>query len=213
MNSIKTVEYLTMISNKNIYLNICMHLLVFAAIAALYLIKNVKSKKYIINGTILILCLSVLLNAVIGGNPFHIITFGIFLIVIIVALIRDKNQIDVPTNGIMTIISFVFIIMGLWYQEFVDVNVFMKFLKSPLGIVPCPTIITILGILNLCYPKVNKVQFATTIVLGIVYGFVGTFKLGVKYDLWLIGAVAFSMANMLLIHIKTEHMQKFKAKD
>lgn len=204
MDSIKMIEYLTKISNNNIYLNFCMHILVFGAIASLFFVSNGIVKKYLTNGTIFILCISVVINAVIGGNPFHIATFAILTVVVLVALIKDKKQIELPQKKMIIIISFVFILMGLWYPEFVDVNRIQSFFASPLGIVPCPTMITILGIMNFCYPKVNKAQFTVAIILGVIFGFIGTFKFGVYFDMWLIGIVIFSLINIWLNRAKSD---------
>jgi hypothetical protein len=51
--------------------------------------------------------------------------------------------------------------------------------------------------LNLYYPKVNKPQFIVTVCFGIVYGLIGTIKLGVYLDLSLIGVVIFSICNIM----------------
>ena len=198
MESTSIVNYLSMVSNKNIFLNICMHLLVMGAIASIYLLKDSKFKKYIFNGTVFILFLSVVVNAVIYGNPFHAITFGVLAVTTLFALITSKNEINKPEKGVKTIISFVFIILGLWYPEFVDTNIIQYFLVSPLGIVPCPTLTTILGILNLYYPKVNKLQFILIVFFATVYGLIGTFKFGVYYDLCLIGVSIYSIYNILI---------------
>ncbi|MBC2579676.1 hypothetical protein [Clostridium sp. DJ247] len=91
MDSINMLNYLSMVSNKNIFLNICMHLLVVFAIVSVYLLKNIKAKKYIFNGTVLVLLLSVTINAVVYGNPFHAVTFGILTVILTVTLIEQYN--------------------------------------------------------------------------------------------------------------------------
>lgn len=204
MDPIKMIEYLTKISNNNIYLNLCMHILVFGVLASLFFVNNGKLKNFLTNGTILILCTSVVINAIMGGNPFHIVTFATLAVAVLVALIKDKKQIELPQKKMIIIISFVFIIMGLWYPEFVAVNSIQSFFASPLGIVPCPTLITILGIMNLCYPKVKKTQFIIANILGVIYGFIGTFKFGVIFDMWLIGIVIFSIINICLNRTKSD---------
>lgn len=198
MESINMVNYLSMISNKNIFINIFMHLLVIGAIVSLYILKNSKFKKYIINGTVLALFLSIIINAIIYGNPFHAITFAILAGITLFVLIKSKNKFNKPKKGVNTMISFVFIILGLWYPEFVDGNILAQFLVSPLGIVPCPTLITVLGILNLFYPNLNKVQFVVIVFFGIVYGIIGTFIFKNYYDLLLIGISIYSLCNILI---------------
>lgn len=197
MASTNILNYLFMISNKNIFLNICIHILVIFAIACVYLLKNIKVKKYIFHGTILILFLSVTINAVVYGNPFHAITFGILTVIAVFQLVRGKNPIDMPEKGMKMIIAITFIIIGLWYPEFMNVNMIKYLMVSPTGIVPCPTLITTLGMLNLYYPKVNKLQFIVTVCFGVIYGFIGTIKLGVYLDLSLIAIAIYSIYNIM----------------
>lgn len=197
MNSVNMLNYLSMVSNKNIFVNICMHLIVIGNIASIYLLKESKFKKYINNGTILILFLSVVINAVVYGNPFHAVTFGILSVMELFVLVTSKNQINKPIKGVRTIISFSFIFIALWYPEFVKANLIEYFLVSPIGVVPCPTLIAALGILNLYYPKVSKLQFILTIFFGMIYGIIGTFKFGVYLDLSLIAIAIFSIYNIL----------------
>jgi hypothetical protein len=197
MDSNNMLNYLFMVSNKNILLNVYMHLIVIAAIISLYILKSSKAKKNIFNGTVLVLTSSVTINAVVHGNPFHEVTFGIITIIAVVVLIQGKNPITMPQKGVRTIIAFEFIIIGLWYPEFVNVNIFKCLLVSPIGVAPCPTLITILGMLNLYYPKVNKLQFNVTVCFGLVYGIVGTIGFGVRLDLSLIGIVIYSIYNIM----------------
>jgi len=207
MNSVNILNYLSMVSNKNIFLNISMHLIVLIAIVSIYLLKDLKTKKYIFNGAVLVLFLSVTINAVVYGNPFHTVTFGILAITSAVEMFKGKNNVSAPQMGIKTIIAFIFILFGLWYPEFVNAGIFEHLVVSPVGIVPCPTLITALGMLNLYYPNVNKMQYVTTVILGIVYGFIGTFTFGVYLDIVLFGIVAFSIYNIIgRRNIKKESM-------
>ena len=197
MDSTSLLQYLSMVSNKNLFLNMGIHLLVFITIAAIYLLKDMKAKKCVFNGTILVLFLSVTINAVIYGNPFHAITFGIMTVMAGIGLARGENRIGAPQKNTRTIVAFIFVLAGLWYPEFVEAGIFGYLIMSPVGVVPCPTLITALGMLNLYYPDVNKKQFIVTVFFGIVYGFIGTFKLGVYLDLFLIGTVVYSIYNMI----------------
>jgi len=190
------LDYLSMVANKNLGLNMAAHLAVIVAIASLYLLKDLKVKKYIFNGTILALFLSVTVNAIIYGNPFHVLTFGILAVMAAVELIRGKNQVDTPKKSINTIIAYGFVFIGLWYPEFSD-SMFKALLLSPVGMLPCPTLITVLGMLNLYSPNISKLQFVVTVLLGTVYGVIGTFRFGVYLDVWLIVIVIYSIYKMI----------------
>ncbi|EGW36595.1 hypothetical protein DOT_5460 [Desulfosporosinus sp. OT] len=39
-------------------------------------------------------------------------------------------------------IALFFIFMGLWYSEFVDKSALFLLLVSPVGVIPCPTLLT-----------------------------------------------------------------------
>lgn len=206
MDKSSLLEYLSRISNNNLVLNIGIHLLIIASIVAIYLLKNVKIKKYVFNSLILALFLSVTINAIIYGNPFHAITFGIMTLMAVYELIKGENHVDIPQNDIRTIIAFIFIFLGFWYPEFAKTNILGDLILSPAGIVPCPTLLTALGLLSLYYPKVNKQQFIVTVFFGIVYGLIGTFVLGVYLDISLIGVVILAVFNM--INYRTAKVKK-----
>jgi len=196
MDASSMLDYLSMVANKNLGLNMAAHLAVIVSIASLYLLKDLKVKKYIFNGTILALFLSVTVNAIIYGNPFHVLTFGILAVMAAVELIRGKNQVDTPKKSINTIIAYGFVFIGLWYPEFSD-SMFKALLLSPVGMLPCPTLITVLGMLNLYSPNISKLQFVVTVLLGTVYGVIGTFRFGVYLDVWLIVIVIYSIYKMI----------------
>ena len=81
-------------------------------------------------------------------------------------------------------------------------NIVLSLLFAPLGIVPCPTLLTIGGILNLYPGKVNKGLFIYTIILIIVYGVIGTFVFKVYYDFLLLLLATFSILNLRRICLK-----------
>lgn len=196
MDTKTLLDYLAMVSNKSLFLNFVMHLLVLLSMASIYLIKDARVRKYVLNSTLLILFLSVTLKAVIYGNPFHAVTFGTMVITEVVAMIKDKCPLHALKFNLRTFVSLFFILLGLWYPEFVKASASEYFLVSPVGAIPCPTLITALGILNLYYHSINRNQFIVIAFFGSVYGFIGTFKLGILLDLTLIGTVLFSIYNI-----------------
>lgn len=196
MDTKNLVEYLMIISNKNIFVNAGMHLLILVSMASIYLLKDMKVRKYVVEGTILALFLSVTINAAIYGNPFHAITFGIMAALAVYVLAKGKNMVTMPQQGFRTMVALLFIFLGFWYPEIVKANIFESLLISPVGVVPCPTLLVALGMLNMFYPNISKVQLIVTAFFGIIYGAIGTFKLGVYFDLWLIGATLFAIYNI-----------------
>lgn len=196
MDTKTLIDYLSMVSNKSLLLNLVMHLFVILSIVTIYLIKDIGVRKYVFNSTLLILLLSVTIKAGIYGNLFHAITFGAMAIVAEVVLVKDKSPLYVPKLNISTVVSLLFILLGLWYPEFVKASALECLVVSPVGAIPCPTLITALGMLNLYSSSVSRSQLIVIASFGFVYGFIGTFKLGISLDLILIGAVLLSIYNI-----------------
>lgn len=196
MDAEKILTYLSMVSNKSIVLNLAMHIVVFAAVISMFIAKNEKVRKIIINSSITILFLSVTINALIYGNPFHLITFLTLSIFAGVEIFIEKNKFKVPRVNINTIVSFALIAIGLWYPEFVNASKLQLLFLSPVGIVPCPTLLAAIGLLSLSYPQVNKLQYSITIVVGMVFGIIGTFVFKVYLDAVLLIAVGYGLINL-----------------
>lgn len=200
MDTKNLIEYLIMVSNNNLYLNLGMHLIVIASLVSIFLLKELKLRQYVLESTLLVLFMFVTINAVIFGNPFHAITFGIMSITAGYIFTKIKKETGTTWElrmNVRTVITLILIALGLWYPELTNVNIFQSALLSPVGVIPCPTLITTLGLMNLFIPFVNKKQFFITIFFGVIYGFIGTFKLGVNFDIILICAVLFSLFNII----------------
>lgn len=207
MNTQKLIEYLAMISNENYYINFGMHLLVIASLVAIFLVKNSKVRWYLPEGTILVLFLTVTINALIYGNPFHATTFGIMSITAGSMFLSKKKE-DIAwefRTDYKMVISILLIISGLWYPELANVNPFESLMLSPVGVIPCPTLTTALGLMNLFSAQINRKLLYVTIFFGMIYGFIGTFKLGVYFDVVLIIAALFSLLNRIPNKARSSH--------
>lgn len=77
MNAQTIVNYLIAVSNSNYLVNFSMHIIVLLALTTIFLVKNEQLKRYVFHAAISILLLSVTVNALVYGNPFHVITFAI----------------------------------------------------------------------------------------------------------------------------------------
>jgi len=193
MNAIKILEYLTMVSNKNISTNLIMHIVVITALTAIFTVKNENIKKALVNSTLLLLYLSVSINAFLYGNPFHLISFSILLVITTFVLLFTQNDINIPAMNINTLISMIFIGFGLWYPEFVNASDLQLLLLSPVGIVPCPTLLVTIGLLNLSFPGINKIQYFVTLAVGMLFGIIGFFILKVNLDILLLMEVVYAL--------------------
>ncbi len=195
MNSEQILDYLTMVSNQNLALNLTMHILALVAILGIILLRNQKIQSLLVNGTILVLFMSVAVIAYIYGNPFHLITFAFLAVVTTLELLKGHSSYNHVSVNANTIILVMLIAGGLWYPEFIAASKLELLLVSPVGVVPCPTLLTALGLMGLSYPKVSKKLYASTILLGILYGIIGTFIFKVYLDSLLLFAAGYSLVN------------------
>jgi hypothetical protein len=186
------LQYLEMLANNNLTVNLLMHMVVIAALLSLYLAKSFSFARHLFQGSICLLLLSVTIHAFIFGNIFHALTFGLFTLIALVQLARPKQDIKVNANRIQTVIALFFIIIGLWYPEFIEKNAVMLLLFSPVGVIPCPTLLSVLGLLTLTYPSSGKFQYGFAIFMGLIYGVIGIFVLKVYLDITLLILVLYA---------------------
>ena len=186
MSAREILNYLEMLANHSLWVNFSMHILVLVALFAIFSKTKENLRRWIFQAVVSILLLSVTINALVFGNPFHAVTFGILTLTSLVQLFVRKETIQITdSKGIMAIALF-FIFMGLWYPEFVDKNALLLLLVSAVGVIPCPTLLTTIGLLTLIMPSVNKFQYLITIIMGIVYGAIGVFVFKVYLDITLL---------------------------
>lgn len=203
MSTENIVHYLTTVTNQNLWLNALIHLVVLAAVLVLFFGKNKNTKRWVVDGTICLLFISIIAVSIAYGNPFHFITMGLLAIFALIEFWQGKNDFTTPKINLHTLIAFSSIIIGFWYPEFVKANPIALLLFSPAGIVPCPTLLIVLGLLTLAYPKVNKTQYIITAIVGAFYGITGVFQLKVPLDLAIIVIVGYGF--LCLIKTRIDH--------
>jgi len=186
MNEREILNYLEMLANNSLWVNFSMHILVLMALSAIFVVTKENLRRWIFQVSVSTLLLSVTINALVFGNPFHAVTFGILTLTALVQLFVSKETIQIAESKWIIAIALFFIFMGLWYPEFVDGNVLMLLAVSPVGVIPCPTLLTTIGLLILIMPSVNRSQYVITIMMGIVYGVIGVFVFKVYLDITLL---------------------------
>ncbi|MDO0824702.1 hypothetical protein [Desulfosporosinus nitroreducens] len=186
MNAQEILNYLKMLANNSLWVNFSMHILALMALSAIFVITKENLRRWIFQATVSILLLSVTINALVFGNPFHAVTFGILALTALVQLFLRKENIQIADSKWIIVIALFFIFIGLWYPEFVDENAFELLVVSPVGVIPCPTLLTTIGLLMLIIPSVSRFQYIITIMMGIVYGVIGVFVFKVYLDITLL---------------------------
>jgi hypothetical protein len=136
--------------------------------------------------------LSVSVLAWLSGNPFNGSLFALIggmVIVIGARLPREKVRLAQPQ---ILITGVIFFGLGWLYPYFLETDSLLTYAYSaPIGLIPCPTLLIVTG---LCLVLNGLNSRALTLVLGLaglLYGAIGSFKLGVTIDaLLMFGAVS-----------------------
>ena len=131
--------------------------------------------------------LSVSIMAWIFGNPFNGAVFLVFFVLLTIFALRQNRGLITIASSWRLISGIILLIFGLVYPHFLDTNNFLPYLyKSPLGLVPCPTLSYIIGGALLFRGLNSKGWNITLIVAGFIYGVIGAFRLNVLIDLVLL---------------------------
>jgi hypothetical protein len=140
--------------------------------------------------------LSVAVIAWISGNPFNGLLFSVLAILILLSgLSASKESISFTLfpSGVIGILMIAF---GLVYPHFIETNSIIKYLyASPVGIIPCPTLSVLIGIVLLFKGFGSQPIIIVLIIAGLFYGFVGLIKLNVKLDLFLLFGTIYLIAD------------------
>jgi len=197
MNGQVIVKYLEMVANSSLLVNFLMHLVVFIAIAVIFVVKSSQIKRLVFQAALSVLFLSVTVNAIIHGNPFHIVTFAILTVTALVQLCLGKGNIEITRNRNTLAVAFFFIFIGIWYPDFIEKNLFMLLFVSPVGVIPCPTLLTTIALMTLVSSSLSKTQYIITAIMGLIYGIIGVFVLKVYLDISLLVLAIYSVCSIL----------------
>lgn len=134
---------------------------------------------------------SVSIFALQSGNPFNGFIFlmsGALLFYF--GLKAPKGPISFGEPSCIFIGS-IFLTFGLIYPHFVLTDsIFTYLYASPLGLIPCPTISTLVGMMFIFNRFRSRAILLTVTIMGLFYGFFGIFRLGVYIDTFLaVGSV------------------------
>ena len=147
---------------------------------------------------IALISLSALVVAVAYMILPNIIIFAMFLGFIVHAYLKKKLNFELKniagTNVFFGIVGLVF---GFWYLHWVESPIWLNaLLYSPLGIVNCPTMVTVCAFL--CLTKKPRSVFLEATVAGttLYFGFFGIFLLKAYVDVVLIACAMFLLLRL-----------------
>ncbi len=140
---------------------------------------------------------SVSILAWISGDPFNGTILLMTAMVLLVAGVRlGTGQVKIA-SGVNRVLGLSVIGFGWIYPHFVDAGSLFSFLyKSPLGLIPCPSLALVTGTAIVFNGFGSRRWSAALVVASLFYGAFGLIRLGVWIDivllagsLWLAGTV------------------------
>lgn len=180
------------------------HLLFLAVIGLGLFVKKIRNSVFAF--FIAFLSLSATIVAVKYVIAPNIIIFGMFFALTIHAYLTKKLTFDLeniaPVNLLFGILGLVF---GFWYLHWVESPVWLNaFLYSPLGVVNCPTMVTVCGFLCLSQKPRSAMLETTVALITLYFGFFGIFRLGAYVDVALILCALF-----VILRLKSDWAHKY----
>ena len=171
------------------------HIISAVALTAGIAIKKIRNVLF----TLLMLFFSV--SAVVSAVTYviipNIIIYGLYAVLITTGLLRKEFDFNLrKKSGLSLFFGFLGIAGGFWYLHWVEQPVLLNALFfSPLGIVNCPTMLAVCGLLILNSNTKSQLLEFVAGLSTLWLGFFGIFTLDVYYDILLIMTALFILIN------------------
>jgi hypothetical protein len=126
-----------------------------------------------------------------SGNPFNGTVFAILALALVRMARHFPSEPIAFASRPLVVTGTVLIGFGWVYPHFLEARPWTSYLyEAPLGLIPCPTLLVVVGgSLILCSFE-SKAWAATVTSAALVYGMIGVFALGVAMDVVLLaGAI------------------------
>jgi len=123
-----------------------------------------------------------------SGNPFNGTVFSILALVLAGMASRlARERVSAGPAGIVAL-GTVLVVFGWTYPHFLETRSWISYLyAAPLGLIPCPTLSAAIGLTLVTGLFGSRTWSAALATLGILYGLIGVFRLGVVMDGILLG--------------------------
>lgn len=186
------LDGLSRVSHVWISVAVLWHLVVLVALGALLPEIRVRQR---LGATLLTLpLLSVAAAAVYARLWFNAVVFvTLFAALFAFARVMPDDRIHTGTRWI-TVVGMAGVLYGLFYPHFLpDQPAYVYAVAAPFGLVPCPTLATLMGFTLLADGFSSRVWSLVLGVAGMFYGIVGTAWLDVQLDVVLAGVALFTV--------------------
>lgn len=126
-----------------------------------------------------------------SGNPFNGTMFAILAAALVWSVARFGNTSLTLARSPWVAAGIGVILFGWTYPHFVSTESWATYLyASPFGVLPCPTLALVIGITLIFRHLSGRPWRAALTVIGLLYGAIGVFRLGVLLDWGLLIASA-----------------------
>ena len=132
----------------------------------------------------------------ISGNPFNGTVFAaLSLILAVVAIRLSSGAVRIGSMPLL-IPGALLVGFGWVYPHFLETDDWTSYLyAAPLGLLPCPTLSSIIGVSLTVDLLASRTWALVLTIVGVLYGVIGAFQLGVSIDLVLaVGALWMGVA-------------------
>ena len=129
----------------------------------------------------------------------NILLFGLYFVLILNGLWRGGLNWDQgKTNAADRLFGLLGLIFGFWYLHWVESPIMLNaLLFSPLGVLNCPTMLTISGFLCLAGKRPSELELVSGAVC-VYFGLFGIFQLGAYVDVTLVACGAYQLARLAI---------------
>jgi hypothetical protein len=120
-------------------------------------------------------------------NPFNGSVFLVAGILLLFLTHKEKSD-KIVANPVQwqRAIGLIIFISGLFYPHFLGNDLFVYLYGAPVGLVPCPTLLTLTGFAMIFNVKQSTSWMLTLFVIDVFYGLFGVLRLKVYFDILLI---------------------------
>ncbi len=184
------LDGLAMASRQGRVLAIAWHAIMLAVLAALVLGWRPDRR---LAGVILIAPLvSVSAMAWLVGNPFNGAVFAALSLALLILALRLPARPVAAGESWAVVVGVLMVAFGWGYPHFLDSGTPWAYIyAAPFGLIPCPTLSGVIGFALLGGGLGGRAWSVVLAGAGVFYALVGTLRLGVHIDLFLLaGAIA-----------------------
>lgn len=134
------------------------------------------------------------------GNLFNGILFLIAGAVLLFLTAKNKaDKVVINPNIWFRTVGSIIFLSGFFYPHFLEQGLWNYLYAAPVGLVPCPTLLTITGLVLVFDTRQLKSWFVVLTLLDVFYGVFGVAKLKVNLDIILIAGAMILCLQIILM--------------